>query len=71
MKTFKKVLSIIMIAAVIASICVVSTVTSGAACTGAGLAEWALRAYNEGWSYSIMPVEFAEICRSIISHFAG
>ena len=52
MKAFKKVLSIIMIAAVIASVCVMTTsLSSGATATGAGLAEWALRAYNEGWSY--------------------
>lgn len=52
MKVFKKVLSIIMIAAVIASVCVMTTsLSSGATATGAGLAEWALRAYNEGWSY--------------------
>lgn len=51
MKVFKKVLSIIMIAAVIASVFVMTTVSSGAAATGAGLAEWALKAYNEGWSY--------------------
>ncbi len=51
MKTFKKIISLIMVAAVIASICVISTVSSGASGTGAGLAEWALKAYNEGWSY--------------------
>lgn len=51
MKTFKKVLSILMVAALIASVIVVSTVSSGASCTGAGLAEWALNAYNSKWSY--------------------
>jgi hypothetical protein len=51
MKKFKKIISLIMVVAVIASICVIGTVNSGAAATGAGLAEWALRAYNEGWSY--------------------
>lgn len=51
MKTFKKVISIIMIAALVASVFVMTTVSSGATCTGAGLAEWALNAYNSGWSY--------------------
>ena len=51
MKTLKKVLSIIMIAALVASVIVVSTVSSGAASTGAGLAEWALNAYYSNWSY--------------------
>ena len=51
MKGFKKIISIIMIAAVIASVIVVSTVSSGATATGVGLASWAMRAYNEGWSY--------------------
>lgn len=40
-----------MIAAVIASVCVMTTLSSGAASTGAGLAEYALNAYYEGWSY--------------------
>ena len=51
MKTFKKVLSIIMISAIVASLIVMTTVSTGATATGAGLAEWALKAYNEGWDY--------------------
>lgn len=51
MKTFKKIISLIMVVAVIASICIIGTISSGASSTGAGLAEWALKAYNEGWSY--------------------
>lgn len=51
MKTFKKIISIVMIAAVIASICVVGTISSSASGTGVGLAEWALNAYYSGWSY--------------------
>jgi len=51
MKKFKKIISIIMIAALIASVAVVSTLNAGAAATGAGLAEWALNAYYSGWTY--------------------
>ena len=51
MKNFKRIISIIMVAAVIASIAVVSTVNVGATATGAGLAEWALNAYYSGWKY--------------------
>ena len=52
MKTFRKIISIVMIAAVLASVIVAGTVSSGATGTGIGLAEWAFKAYNEGWSYS-------------------
>ena len=51
MNKFKKIISIIMVAAVIASICVIGTISSGASGTGAGLAEWALNAYYSDWSY--------------------
>ena len=51
MKKFKRIISIIMIAALIAGVAVVSTLNAGAAATGAGLAEWALNAYYSGWTY--------------------
>ena len=52
MRSFKKIVSIVMIAAVIASVAVAGTISSGATGTGVGLAEWAFKAYNEGWAYS-------------------
>lgn len=51
MKFFKKMICIVMIAALIASVFMMSTISTGAASTGVGLAEWAMRAYNEGWDY--------------------
>ena len=72
MKTFKKIISFIMVAAVIASICVVCIVPSGASGTGAGLAEYALRAYNEGWSYVWGgSSEGAVDCSGLIWSFCG
>ena len=72
MKTFKKVLSIIMVAALVATIFVVATVSSGATATGAGLAEWALRAYNEGWSYSWGGSEPGAVdCSGLIWSYCG
>ena len=51
MKTIKRIISITMIIALLASICIISTISYGASGTGAGLAEWCLNAYNSGWSY--------------------
>lgn len=36
---------------ILVSVCVVSSFSTHASGTGAGLAEWALGAYNQGWSY--------------------
>lgn len=51
MNHIKKILSIIISLIIIASICVVGISSASASGTGAGLAEWAMKAYNEGWSY--------------------
>ena len=50
-KHFKKVLSVALAAVILASLCVGASFSSHASGTGAGLAEWALNAYYEGWSY--------------------
>ena len=51
MKTFKRIISIMMVAAVIATICVAGTIATGASGTGIGLAEWCMNAYYNDWSY--------------------
>ena len=51
MKRMKKIISIIIVAMLIASMCVMGTISSGASGTGVGLAEWAMNAYNSGWTY--------------------
>ena len=51
MKTFKKAISIMMIAAVLVAMIAIGTISSGASGTGVGLAEWALNAYYSGWDY--------------------
>ena len=72
MKTFKKVLSIIMVAALVASVIVVSTVSSGATCTGAGLAEYALNAYYSHWSYVYGGAEPGAVdCSGLIYSYCG
>ncbi len=50
-KHVKSILSITMALILICSICVVSSITPSASGTGAGLAEWAMNAYNSGWRY--------------------
>ena len=72
MKTFKKVLSIIMVIAVIAGIAVAGTISPAAKSTGTGLAEWAMRAYYEGWSYVWGGAEVGAVdCGGLIYAYCG
>ncbi len=72
MKKFKKIISIIMVAAVIASVCVVGTVSSSASGTGVGLAEWALNAYYSNWSYVYGGATPGAVdCSGLIYSYAG
>lgn len=53
MHRLKKLVAVILCIIVITSVCVIgSSITAGASGTGAGLAEYALNAYYEGWAYS-------------------
>ncbi len=53
MHRFKKLVAVTLCILVITSVCVFgSSVSAGASGTGAGLAEYALNAYYEGWAYS-------------------
>lgn len=71
-KKLKVIISIIMIAAVIASICVITTVSSGASGTGVGLAEWALNAYYSNWSYVYGGCTPGAVdCSGLIYSYAG
>lgn len=71
-KKVKKIISIIMVAAVIASVCVVGTISSGASGTGAGLAEWALNAYYSNWSYVYGGATPGAVdCSGLIYSYAG
>ena len=72
MRIFKKVLSLTIIVALLAGICVMSTISSGASGTGAGLAEWALNAYNSGWSYVYGGATPGAVdCSGLIYSYAG
>ncbi len=52
MHRIKKLTAVILSVLTVSGVSVVGSFTAGASGTGAGLAEWALNAYNEGWSYS-------------------
>lgn len=53
MHRLKKLVAVTLCILVITSVCIFgSSMTAGASGTGAGLAEYALNAYNEGWAYS-------------------
>lgn len=51
MAHLKKAASLLLVAAILASTLVITSITAGASGTGVGLAEWALNAYYSGWSY--------------------
>lgn len=72
MRIFKKVLSLTIIVALLAGICVMSTISSSASGTGTGLAEWALNAYNSGWSYVYGGASPGAVdCSGLIYSYAG
>ncbi len=72
MKTLKRILSITIIIAILATICVMSTVSSSASGTGAGLSEWCLNAYNSGWSYVYGGCTPGAVdCSGLIYSYAG
>ncbi len=72
MKSIKRILSITIIIALLACICVMSTVSSSASGTGAGLAEWALNAYYSGWSYVYGGATPGAVdCSGLIYSYAG
>ena len=51
MSYFKRIFSLSLTLIIIVSVCLIGFSPASASGTGAGLAEWALKAYNEGWSY--------------------
>lgn len=51
MRYFKRIFSLSLTLIIIVSVCLIGFSPASASGTGAGLAEWALKAYNEGWSY--------------------
>ncbi len=72
MKIIKKILSVTIIVAILACICVMSTVSSAASGTGVGLSEWCLNAYNSGWSYVYGGCTPGAVdCSGLIYSYAG
>ena len=72
MKKCKKIISIIMIIAMLTCICALSTVSSSASGTGVGLAEWSLNAYYSGWSYVYGGASAGAVdCSGLIYSYAG
>ena len=51
MHRIKKLTAVILSTLTVSGVCVVGGMSAGASGTGAGLAEYALNAYDEGWSY--------------------
>ena len=73
MNRIKKVLAVTLSAATIGSVAVVgSGMSAGASGTGAGLAEYALNAYYEGWSYVWGGAEPGAVdCSGLIWSYCG
>ena len=51
MTKIKRILTLIICVAILASATVIGTSTASASGSGAGLVSWAYRAYNEHWKY--------------------
>ena len=73
MQRIKKITAIILSVPTLSSVCVFgSSFSAGAKGTGAGLAEWALNAYNSGWSYVYGgSTPGAVDCSGLIYSYAG
>ena len=68
----KKIISVLLVVALIAGVCVIGTISSGASGTGIGLAEWALNAYNSNWSYVYGGATPGAVdCSGLIYSYAG
>lgn len=72
MKILKRILSVAIVVAMIACIFMMSTISSSASGTGAGLAEWCLNAYNSGWKYVYGGASPGAVdCSGLIYSYAG
>ncbi len=72
MNRMKRILTLLLSGAVLSTASVVGSFTASASVSGAGLTEWAYRAYNEGWQYvwggsSVGAVD----CSGLIYSYAG
>lgn len=68
----KKIISVVLVVVLIAGVCVMGTISSGASGTGIGLAEWALNAYNSNWSYVYGGATPGAVdCSGLIYSYAG
>ncbi|MBQ6570228.1 MAG: peptidoglycan-binding protein [Clostridia bacterium] len=69
-RTLSFILSLIMIISTFAGLAGVSAGASGK--TGIGLAEWAMRAYNEGWKYVYAGASVGKVdCSGLVYSYAG
>lgn len=60
------------IAMIVATVCVAAVIPSGASGTGVGLAEWALNAYYSGWRYVYGGASAGAVdCSGLIYSYAG
>lgn len=72
MKILKRILAVTIIVMMIASIFVMSTISSSASGTGTGLAEWCLNAYYSKWSYVYGGCTPGTVdCSGLIYSYAG
>ncbi len=72
MTRMKRIITLILAFAILSSAAVIGTTTASASGSGAGLTNWAYRAYDEGWSYvwggsSVGAVD----CSGLIYSYAG
>lgn len=72
MSYFKRIFSFALILIIIVSVSLLGFTPASASGTGAGLAEWALRAYNEGWEYVYGGASVGAVdCSGLIYSYCG
>lgn len=72
MTKIKRILTLIICVAILASATVIGTSTASASGSGAGLVSWAYRAYNEHWKYVWGGASVGSVdCSGLIYSYAG
>ena len=72
MTRMKRILTLILVVAILSTTAIIGTTTASASGSGAGLVSWAYRAYNENWQYVWGGASVGSVdCSGLIYSYAG
>ena len=72
MTRMKRILTLIIVVAILSTTAIIGTTTASASGSGAGLVNWAYRAYNENWQYVWGGASVGSVdCSGLIYSYAG